>query len=73
MPKVTDLNLAEREIKSARLHHVKVQLMFTAIMTLTHLPRKLYDEYYEVGWADIKLPHNFKIGIGGCPNSCVLH
>ena len=30
---------AEREIKSARLHHVKVQLVFTAIMTLTHLPQ----------------------------------
>ena len=44
--------------------------MFTAIMTLTHLPQKLYDEYY-IGWADIKLPHKFKIGIGGCPNSCV--
>ena len=39
MPKVTDLNSAEREIKSARLHHVKVQLVFMAIMTLTHLPQ----------------------------------
>ena len=39
MPKVTDLNAAEREIKSVRLHHVKVQLVFTAIMTLTHLPQ----------------------------------
>ena len=37
----------------------------------THaLATKLYDEYY-IGWADIKLPHKFKIGIGGCPNSCV--
>lgn len=37
----------------------------------THaLAAKLYDEYY-IGWADIKLPHKFKIGIGGCPNSCV--
>ena len=26
-------------IKSARLHHVKVQLVFMAIMTLTHLPQ----------------------------------
>ena len=34
------------------------------------LAAKLYDEYY-IGWADIKLPHKFKIGIGGCPNSCV--
>ena len=34
-----DLNSAEREIKSARLHHVKVQLVFTGIMTLTHLPQ----------------------------------
>ncbi|MEG1426162.1 MAG: 4Fe-4S binding protein [Oscillospiraceae bacterium] len=34
------------------------------------LAKKIHEDYY-VGWADVKLPHKFKIGIGGCPNSCV--
>ena len=34
------------------------------------LCREIFDRYY-VGWADVKLPHKFKIGIGGCPNSCM--
>lgn len=34
------------------------------------LARELHDNYF-VGWADVKLPHKFKIGIGGCPNSCM--
>ena len=34
------------------------------------LAKELHEKYY-VGWADVKLPHKFKIGIGGCPNSCM--
>lgn len=30
----------------------------------------LYDKFY-VGMSDVKLPHKFKIGVGGCPNSCM--
>ena len=36
----------------------------------THgLARELHEKLY-VGMADVKLPHKFKIGVGGCPNSC---
>ena len=34
------------------------------------LAARIHDEYY-VGWAKVKLPHKFKIGVGGCPNSCM--
>ena len=34
------------------------------------LAKKIYHDYY-LGWSDVKLPHKFKIGIGGCPNSCM--
>lgn len=34
------------------------------------LAARIHDEYY-VGWAGVKLPHKFKIGVGGCPNSCM--
>ncbi len=34
------------------------------------LAEKIYHEYY-IGWKDVKLPHKFKIGVGGCPNSCM--
>ncbi len=34
------------------------------------LARKIHENYY-VGWADVKLPHKFKIAVGGCPNSCM--
>ncbi len=34
------------------------------------LAAKIHDNYY-VGWAGVKLPHKFKIGVGGCPNSCM--
>lgn len=30
----------------------------------------LHKEFYEK-WYDVKLPHKFKIGVGGCPNNCV--
>ncbi len=34
------------------------------------LSKQIYDKFY-IGMKDIKLPHKFKIGIGGCPNSCM--
>ena len=34
------------------------------------LAKKIHNEYY-IGWSDVKLPHKFKIGVGGCPNSCM--
>lgn len=37
----------------------------------THaLAKVIYDKFY-IGMADVKLPHKFKIGVGGCPNSCM--
>ena len=32
----------------------------------SELHKEFYNEYY-----DVKLPHKFKIGIGGCPNNCI--
>ena len=34
------------------------------------LARELHEQFYK-GWYDVKLPHKFKIGIGGCPNNCI--
>lgn len=34
------------------------------------LAKEIHERYY-IGWSDVKLPHKFKIGIGGCPNSCM--
>lgn len=34
------------------------------------LAQVIYDKFY-IGMKDVKLPHKFKIGIGGCPNSCM--
>ena len=34
------------------------------------LAKTIYDQFY-VGMRDVKLPHKFKIGVGGCPNSCM--
>ena len=34
------------------------------------LTREPHEKFYK-GWYDVKLPHKFKIGIGGCPNNCV--
>lgn len=31
---------------------------------------KIHKEFY-LGWSAVKLPHKFKIGVGGCPNSCM--
>lgn len=32
--------------------------------------REIHEEFY-VKWYDVKLPHKFKIAVGGCPNNCV--
>ncbi|MCQ2433361.1 MAG: 4Fe-4S binding protein [Clostridia bacterium] len=34
------------------------------------LAAKLHERFY-VGMGTMKLPHKFKIGVGGCPNSCM--
>ena len=34
------------------------------------LAKVIYDRFY-IGMPDVKLPHKFKIGVGGCPNSCM--
>ena len=37
----------------------------------THeIAKTVHDRFY-VGMRSVKLPHKFKIGIGGCPNSCM--
>ena len=34
------------------------------------LADELHRRYYQ-GWSEIPLPHKFKFGVGGCPNSCM--
>lgn len=34
------------------------------------IAKAIHDKFY-VGMHDVKLPHKFKIGVGGCPNSCM--
>ena len=34
------------------------------------LAKAIHEKFY-IGMRDVKLPHKFKIGIGGCPNSCM--
>lgn len=34
------------------------------------LAKVIHDRFY-VGMSQVKLPHKFKIGVGGCPNSCM--
>ena len=34
------------------------------------LAKAIHDKFY-IGMSDVKLPHKFKIGVGGCPNSCM--
>ena len=34
------------------------------------LSEKIHELYY-VGYHEVKLPHKFKIAVGGCPNNCV--
>lgn len=34
------------------------------------LAKTIHNTFY-IGMRDVKLPHKFKIGVGGCPNSCM--
>ncbi len=34
------------------------------------LAAEIHNRYY-LGWQDVRLPHKFKIAVGGCPNSCI--
>ncbi len=34
------------------------------------LSEKIYERFYK-GYHEVKLPHKFKIAVGGCPNNCV--
>lgn len=34
------------------------------------IAREIHEKYY-LGWSGVKLPHKFKIAVGGCPNSCM--
>ena len=34
------------------------------------LSEELHERFFH-GYADVKLPHKFKIAVGGCPNNCV--
>ena len=34
------------------------------------LAKTIYDTFY-IGMRSVSLPHKFKIGVGGCPNSCM--
>ena len=34
------------------------------------LSQEIHERFYQ-GYADVKLPHKFKIAVGGCPNNCV--
>ena len=34
------------------------------------IARIIHEKFY-IGMRDVKLPHKFKIGVGGCPNSCM--
>ena len=34
------------------------------------LGKEVHDRFY-VGMGDVRLPHKFKIAVGGCPNNCV--
>ncbi|MBE6896170.1 MAG: (4Fe-4S)-binding protein [Ruminococcaceae bacterium] len=34
------------------------------------LAKTIHEKFY-IGMKDVKLPHKFKIGVGGCPNSCM--
>lgn len=34
------------------------------------LSEEIHERFY-IGYANVKLPHKFKIAVGGCPNNCV--
>lgn len=35
-----------------------------------HLSEEIHHRFFE-GYSNVKLPHKFKIAVGGCPNNCV--
>jgi dissimilatory sulfite reductase (desulfoviridin) alpha/beta subunit len=37
----------------------------------THALAKIIHDRFYLGMRSVKLPHKFKIGVGGCPNSCM--
>ncbi len=40
------------------------------LMDTFALSEKIHERFYH-GYAGVKLPHKFKIAVGGCPNNCV--
>ncbi|HHX24816.1 MAG TPA: (4Fe-4S)-binding protein [Thermoanaerobacterales bacterium] len=34
------------------------------------LSEKIHEKFYK-GYENVRLPHKFKIGVGGCPNNCI--
>ena len=34
------------------------------------LSREIHERFFK-GYGSVKLPHKFKIAVGGCPNNCV--
>lgn len=40
------------------------------IMDTQGLAKRLHDRFY-LGMQSVTLPHKFKLGVGGCPNSCM--
>lgn len=34
------------------------------------ISEEIHEKFYN-GYYDVKLPHKFKIGVGGCPNNCI--
>jgi dissimilatory sulfite reductase (desulfoviridin) alpha/beta subunit len=39
------------------------------LLDTQELSRTIHERFYD-GWYDVKLPHKFKIAVGGCPNNC---
>ncbi|MBS5823376.1 MAG: 4Fe-4S binding protein [Clostridium argentinense] len=40
------------------------------ILDTQKFARKIHERFYK-GYYNVRLPHKFKIGIGGCPNNCI--
>ena len=39
-------------------------------MSLVSRREEIHERFYH-GYREVKLPHKFKIAVGGCPNNCV--
>lgn len=39
-------------------------------MDTSALAKEIREKFY-IGYSEVKLPHKFKIAVGGCPNNCV--